>query len=149
MKNKFHWGKALGVVIGLYLTGMIIFLIFSINRDVNLVSDDYYPKELNYQKTIEQKQNAQRLQKILPLDLKNDSVLIALPDEFVPDSVKGMVVFYRPSSSKLDIKHKIKLNDRGVFSASTKKMESGKYQIQLSCVHQGTSYYWEQDLYIE
>lgn len=149
MKQKFHWGKALAVVIILYLGGMVIFLVFSLNRDVNLVSEDYYPKELSYQKTIDEKQNAQKLQGILAFNFKNDSVFIVLPKQFVPDSVKGEVVFYRPSNSKLDVKHSIRLNGNGIFSASTEKMESGKYQVQLSCMHQGKGYYWEQDLYIE
>lgn len=98
-KNTFlSWGWIMGIVFSLFFILMGTLVYFSANEDHQLVSDNYYEKELAYQQVIQQKINANDAGIFWK---KNTSeICLIIPDSII--LVHGHIYLYRASDSELD-----------------------------------------------
>ena len=74
MKIQFNWGTGILLVIIVFFGLMIAMVVFSMNQEVNLVSPDYYPKGIDYDKQIEKTKNLQLLGSKVEYKKTNDSL---------------------------------------------------------------------------
>ena len=138
MKLNWGWG------IAIFLTGFISFILFflfqALSFDGDLVSENYYDKELRHQETIDAQMNFRKL---------NEEVKILVLDEFVRidlpklKNYQGELLVYRPSSAKLDRKYPIE-GDK--IHIPKEDLEKGNYQLKISWESDGKSFYTEKTL---
>ena len=79
---RIHWG--VGIVIAfIAFIGFILFFVIRMSTDTNyrhdLVTTDYYSKELTYQQHIDAAKNVQKLKEKIQIERVNDGITIYFP----------------------------------------------------------------------
>jgi hypothetical protein len=148
---RFTWGHA---AIAIPVTIVVVFtsvLIRSMADDKNteLVTEDYYAKEIQFQDQIDRTKSALELNtKIDWVKVDANWQLILLGD-FDPTMVKGEIQVYRPSDSKLDLIIPLGLEADGTQLISSKNFQKGKYQIQVKWTVDGADCYLGKNIFID
>ena len=145
--NTFTWWPR--VIIGFFVLFAIFignFVRMAMQSDVDLVSKDYYQKEIAYQQhmnTVAQtKENNAEIQ--VTLAEAAGQLVIAFPEFYAGQKVSGTVKFFRPSEAKLDFEIPINLNDARQQFIPVEKLEKGRWKVQVSSEVNGKNYFTEQ-----
>src|SRR6478736_6129386 len=145
--NTFSWWPR--VIIGFFILFAIFignFVRMAMKSDVDLVSKDYYQKEIAYQKhmnTVAQtKENNAEIQ--VTLAEAAGQLVIAFPEFYKDQKVAGTVQFFRPSNAKLDFELPLNLNDARQQFILVGKLEKGLWKVQVSSEANGKNYFTEQ-----
>lgn len=112
MFKNFNWGHGIVVALGVFIA-FILFMIFIFpngQKNSEMVSDNYYEEELQYQDVINAKKNADLLaQKPAYLQFK-DGIRINFPQEIIPDHNQINFVLFRTDDSNLDVKKSLPID---------------------------------------
>ncbi len=147
---RFTWGHA---AIAIPVTIVVVFtsvLIRSMADDKNteLVTEDYYAQEIQFQDQIDQTKNALELNAQLNWTKVGANWRLDLNGDFESIDAEGEVYFYRPSNSKLDVTIPLDLDDVGQQMISANNFERGKYQVQVKWNIDGKECYLEKNIFI-
>ncbi len=138
-----NWGWRITIVYSLFALTMIGAVIYSTTLDVNLVEEDYYEKEVNYQQVINKKENALRDSATFDVAVVGDSVVIHFPTTVA----QGKAYFIRSADVNNDKKFELKvLNGKQTFSKELFK--AGTYNLQIDWKGNSADYYWEEKINI-
>lgn len=133
MFKKFSWGHGVAVALGSFII-FILFLIFVFSRGMNnseLVSDDYYHDELEYQQVINAKNNADGLTQ-KPLYVQDSrGITISFPKSIAPENEKTQFDLFRTDDSNLDVKKEVTLNSQQSFTVPKQVLTAGSYTLKL------------------
>lgn len=147
---RFTWGHA---AIAIPVTIVVVFtsvLIRSMADDKNteLVTEDYYAKEMQFQDQINRTKNALELNTQIDWVKADNNWELKLTGDFDPTKATGEIHVYRPSDSKLDLDIPLELNNTGRQMISGKNFKKGKYQIQVNWMVEGAECYLEKHVFI-
>ena len=139
-----NWGYKILFVYAVFVSG-IMFLVFkSSSQRVDLVTTDYYAKELKYQQKIDAMNMVQKLSDTVRYEQNDGKLIIEFPKDFSGVKVTGDVVLYCPSDENKDIKQNFSVKDNPVVMPV--RGDKGLYELQLSWEANNTSYYFEKKL---
>lgn len=126
---KFNWGHGLFITIAISIAGILTLVYLSSRIKVDLVTEEYYPKELVYQEQIEKQKNTRNLIEKVSVNLADLMVFQFPAISADPSDIAGEILFYRPSDRALDRSEIIKLDTfyRQYFIIS--EFQTGKYDI--------------------
>ena len=143
---KYNWGWGILFSIIIFLLIMAAIIIFAMNKNVDLVTKNYYQKELEYQSQIDKENKSKFLNKdvIISKDKKNITIIF-------PDSIKitGELNFYRPSDSKLDFKIPIKLTVENKQIINTKFFAKGFWKVKINWEENNNDFYSEKSFVVQ
>jgi hypothetical protein len=144
---KISWGtKIASLYIGfVLLIGTMVFM--CMNQKIDLVSPDYYEKELAFQSKITEMNNANSLSEKIDHVIEADGVHLQFPSEFSNKAITGEVYFFRPSDASKDLKINIQLKDLKMIIPS-EKTSKGMYKMQISWSVANTPYFVEETIVI-
>ncbi len=138
------------------ITAFVLFMMFigqfiyrSINLPVNLVSDDYYEKELKYQDHIDMVKRSTELNKKIKISYLQQQVIVQIK---FPENIKiekGIVHFYRADDSRLDQKIALKNDKKNTTSISSENLKKGPWIVKLFYQIQSVNYFLEQKIWIK
>ncbi len=148
MKIKFNWGTGIFIFLILFFISIFWFVIFSFTVRQDLVEDDYYPKELEYEQQIQKQQNVTQLGEKISIRKEAEQLFLQFPKTQADDEIKGQILVYRPSDSRLDETHNIKLNSLNEQQLNTSKFRSGKYVLKIGWSYQEKAFYQEIIIFI-
>ncbi len=145
-KFKLNWGWSILLV---YLTFMLVFLFyfwrsFKELESNELVTEDYYQKELEYGDVLAKKQNADTMRVAVQIIETNDGLKIVYPS-YVKD-IKGKIILYKPDNSKLDKEIDIQLNENNTQTIGKSEYISGRWDIILDWQSEGVPYFYKQKI---
>jgi hypothetical protein len=106
-------------------------VVMAMRQKIELVTPDYYAKELKFQQEIDAMNNAGLLSANLLVELQSNAVQISFPEEFKGKEVKGEALMFRPSDSSLDISFPIELNEEGKMMLQSEKFKTGLYKLTV------------------
>ncbi len=139
---RINWGT--GIVLA--FIGFISFIMYFViqmnmeNRaDHELVTKDYYKKELAYQKEIDAEKNAVVHNAKLQITKSEKGVLIAFPENFEPKKITGKVSLYRPSNRHLDVNFPISLSNTHLLIPDNRLVD-GRWDITIEWSYNGNSF---------
>jgi hypothetical protein len=140
---KISWGyKIAALYIGFVL--LVLFMVFmAMQQKIELVSPDYYAKELKFQQEIDAMNNAGLLSANLHVELQSNTVIISFPQEFKGKEIKGEALMFRPSDSLLDISFPIELNEEGKLILQSNKFKTGLYKLIIKWSFENKNYQTE------
>ncbi len=128
--------------------GFMTFLVISAFRqDFDLVTEDYYGRELQFQNQIEKQSNQMQLKDSLTCIVSDNNVILKFPDELIQNKISGEVLFFRPSDAKKDVKRLINSNN-GVEVFKKELFQKGYYKVQVDYSSGGKKYYYEKSIII-
>lgn len=104
-KIKWSWGTGI-ILVMLSFIGFILYFVItmSTNEKYNhdLVTEDYYAKEMVYQNEIDAEKNTKNLIDKIESKKVSNGWLITFPREFDTSKIEGTIALYRPSNKQLD-----------------------------------------------
>ena len=138
---KFNWGT--GIVISFVLFALTIgyIIAFPFNQKVELVTEDYYEKELKYQEQIDRQDRSSGLNE--QINIERDGKLLHLNFPVSFREIKGEVFFYRPSDSQKDFTEGIKTDSSNHQAFDVSRLDPGLWKIKVLWNMKDQSYYFE------
>ncbi len=151
-KRVYHpWAVGITIFIVVFLISAITLGIIISQQNYDLVSNNYYEKDLGYQKEINTRQrtNALANKPTLELDRAAKVCNVAFPVRSDSVQVTGEVTFYRISDASSDITHSLALNSNGKQFISVSALRPGQWIAKLRWMKSGKEYYVEKRMYME
>jgi len=143
-KFKFNWGTGITIVIISFLVitiGQVVFIHKTIDYD--LVEEEYYEAEIQFQSQIEKVKRTNALPEQLKIKLLNKFVEFNFPKIFEGNSISGIINFYKPSDDLLDKVKSIKLDEENKMFFGYDQLSSGLWKIKVNWSVDDVQYYNE------
>lgn len=144
---KFNWGVGITIVIIAFITFILSFVYKASQTDTDLTSEDYYEQEINYQETIEAKNNAVGIKNEFEISQSDEYFIVKFPADHANVS-EGSVHFYRPENAELDKTYKLELSN-GMMAFPKKSLTPGGYKLTISWKNDNKAYLIENQITIE
>ncbi|MFN3404388.1 MAG: FixH family protein [Cytophagaceae bacterium] len=142
-----NWGTYITITFIAFAIFMISLVVGTFRANTDLVYDDYYKKELEFQQQINKTDNFSKTNKNILVHQTSDGIKIAFPTEMVKNITEGTIRVYRPSDAKLDKEFPLALNEDGTqFVAADFK--SGMYKVKFDW-KSDKEYYTEKTIFIQ
>ena len=145
---KINWGT--GIVLA--FIGFISFIMyFVINMNVNkkydhdLVTEDYYKAELEFQNDIDKETNSRDLAENLNWKKTDDGIVITFPESIEINNISGKVFLYRPSNKQFDFETEISLSNHNLLIPD-KRLLDGRWNIKVDWQYNGKSYLYKKEI---
>lgn len=145
---KFNWGT--GIVLAFIgFMAFIMYFVIKANTDKkydhDLVIEDYYNQELEFQNEIDKQNNAKTLTENLSWKKTDEGLIIVFPEEFQMNNITGKVFLYRPSDKQLDFEIPISLSDHNLLIPD-KRLSDGRWNIKVDWQYNGKSYLYKKEI---
>ena len=142
-----NWGYRILMVYVFFVAG-ILFLVFkSSSQKMDLVTTDYYEKELKYQQKIDETNRVNALSATVSCEIKNGNMVILFPKDFAGKNITGEAVLYCPSDEDKDDTQKFNIMDTTLIVAIP-SLKKNAYELHLSWQANGLDYYFEKKIII-
>ena len=145
---KFHWGH--GILIALILIvitfSTALVLSFSDEKDHQLVTEDYYAKELAFQNQIDRSDNAKREGYKLSVSQNEEGLSVSV-EGLESTITSGTAALMRPSDENLDLTETLSTQGECMFEAA--QLKRGKYSLSVSWEEGETPYMLEKEVFIQ
>ena len=142
-----NWGKRILFLYLAFVAGIVLLVVKSHGKNVDLVHKDYYQQELMYSQRMEALKNYYALSDGIVMVQQPLTIDIALPNNHsVVDS--RTIFFYKPSNPKADKIFDIQPDEKGILHIEKRMLELGKYEIKIDWVKNQKAYAFEQSIII-
>ncbi len=142
-----NWGYKILIVYIAFVIG-ILFLVFkSTNEKVDLVTQDYYTQELQYQKKIDEAERNNALSAPVTFQVRNNVLDIYFPKDFHGKKIQGEVLLYCPSDQNKDVRKNFSIQD-SVYTLPIPAGNKGLHELQITWKADSITYYFEKKLTI-
>ena len=145
---KINWGT--GIVLA-FIAFISFIMYFVINMNVNdkydhdLVTEDYYKQELEFQNDIDKETNSKNLASNVTWKKTNDGILIEFPETLKAENISGKVFLYRPSNKQFDFEMLISLSNHNLLIPD-KRLLDGRWNIKVDWQYNGKSYLYKKEI---
>jgi hypothetical protein len=126
-----NWGNRILLLYFGFVALIITLVVFSFSQKVDLVSPDYYARELNFESEIVKMKNEAALVEKPKVSLSNDQLLISFPSAFKGKNITGSVLVYKPSDANGDYTQSIDCIN-GELVIATQDFSSGMRKVKIS-----------------
>ncbi|MCK9426856.1 MAG: FixH family protein [Ignavibacteriaceae bacterium] len=148
MKIKWNWGTGIVVFIAFFIMMNVVIIIFAFSEKVDLVTPNYYEKELKYQDEIDAQQKTLQLGENVSVEYQSQVLSLQLPKKFYGKEISGNILLYRPSDSLKDVKIILQPDSSGKQIVSVKELIKGMWKVQIKWSFENISYSDEKSIYI-
>jgi nitrogen fixation protein FixH len=143
------WPYAIIGYFAVFITGIVVFIIWAVRQDMELVRPDYYEHEILFQRQIDRQKRALELGAAAAVnyDAARRSLHVTIPASHAA-AARGTIHFYRPSEAKLD--HHVPLQPAadGSQQIDVKPLRNGLWRIAVQWTADGREYHLERSFVI-
>ncbi len=145
---QINWGKKLMIVYIVFVLGMGFMVYQCTRQKTEMVTSNYYEKELKYQEVIDGLQNANNLATNISItQADSTSLILVMPPEAM--QARGLVEFYRPSDAAMDFSATLLTDSDGRQFFEKVKFNNGQYIVKVQWEKDGQNFYAEQSIFIQ
>ena len=139
---KINWGT--GIVIGMVaVMGFIMFMVITMMTDKeydhDMVTENYYAKDLVYQNEIDAEKKANSLTSKIKIEKSSKGLHIYFPEELQEKNVSGSIQMYRPSNEKLDFQIPLQIENSTMLIEDS-KLVGGSWKVTIAWEMDGGQY---------
>lgn len=140
-----NWGWKIVIFYSAFVAMILGMVFYFMGHKVDLVADDYYKQEIEYQGQIDKMTNARSLNQPIDLEYLTSDRMIRLrfPVEQIQTGIRGKIHLYRPSDSSLDKLFEVKPDSSGVQNISVGSLNRGLWKVKISWSSDGVDFYDE------
>ncbi len=139
---KFNWGTGAFILFGTFVIFMLVMVYLSTQQKSELVTEDYYEKELAFKEILKKEARTEQLSEKLTWQIINNQLRIQFPKE-VGEIIMGEIIFFKPSNQNDD--KKISFQTTTSFhSIDISKFSAGMYQLKIDWSANNIEYYNEE-----
>jgi hypothetical protein len=139
-----NWGKGIVIVMSLFIVFILVLVIGLMSHSVDLQSEDYYQKEINYESELQAMRNSSDLETQIEVIEQKDFIVIQVPS--VGEFKELRVEFIRPDDDKMD--RSFKVNDTKSYLIERKELKKGKYNVEIYYTFNGKDCLQKQNIFI-
>ncbi len=145
---KINWGT--GIVLAFIgFISFILYFVFRMSTDDranhDLVTEEYYKKELTYQQELDASNSATEMNANLTMEKTDEGLVIYFPERFDPTKISGTVSLYRPSNKHLDTNFPISLSKTHLLIPDNRLVD-GRWDITVKWEYEGKSFMHKEKL---
>ena len=132
MKQRFSWGTGIVLSFVVFMSSTLAVVIYLMNQKVDLVTNDYYEKEIVYQEQIERIKRTNEISEKQIIKLNGEFVSVNIPAAIKKEITTGVIHFYRPSDSIYDIKIPLIPDTAGVQIIPVRDLTKGLWMVKVN-----------------
>ncbi len=143
-----NWGTGLVIGMSLFIAFIMYFVIkISTDKtyDYDLVTEEYYKKELVFQKEIDDEQNSNTLSSNIVGKRTAEGWTLTFPENIDPTKVEGTVFLYRPSNKKLDFQEPLNLTTQSLLIPD-ERLVAGRWNTIVQWSYEGKDYLYKKEI---
>ncbi len=142
---KWNWGTGIAIFYTTFVIVMVAMVVSASRKDVNMVQDNYYDKDLHYEAFRQSRENSRSLPLRIEWNAAERHIQIHFPDDM--QDLSGSVTLYRPSDRRLDrifmLNHETPLP---TLKLPAQGLPAGMWRIMIDWQSAGVPYYKEEIL---
>jgi hypothetical protein len=138
-----NWGHKIAITFVLFFLLMSYMVVRSFQENIDLVTDDYYGKELVFQDQINKVENLKYLETVVKSKFEKQGIVVQFPKHKEPSAFSGNIWLYRPSEAKGDHQYAIKIGESYNQIITSADFRSGKYVLKIDWSDGDRDYYQE------
>jgi nitrogen fixation protein FixH len=142
-----NWGKKIVLVYVVFVAGILFMVFKSSTQKTDLVTTDYYAKELKYQDKIDEMNRVEALSAPVEFTVQNNEVIIQFPKDFAGKRLTGEAVLYCPSDENKDVQNNFSVQDEPLKIIIPAK-NKGLHELHLTWKDGTVTYYFEKKIFI-
>jgi len=142
-----NWGYKILTVYLVFVAGIAVMVYQSTTQKIDLVTTDYYAKELKYQDRIDAIRRTGALSSKVTYEVKGNTISLLLPSEFESKETSGTILLYYPADNSKDVNKDFTTGSRTI-TIDIPAAANGSYQLQLNWVTDGQAFYFEDNLFL-
>lgn len=146
---KISWGVGITITIIVFMLISFWLMYFSFSQDVNLVRDDYYQAEVQYNDKMETIKRTDLLTDNLVIEVKSDKIEFIFPKFNNQAKISGNILLYRPSSGHKDITVPISLDSANTQIINTMNLVRGLWKTQVQWQIDSIKYFNEKTIMVQ
>jgi nitrogen fixation protein FixH len=125
------------------------FIAFAMRQREDLVSADYYEREVRYQSQLDSLNRSQALaaQAVVTFELAQQVIVITLPIGQTRGAT-GSIQLYRPSDARLDREVPLALNAEGIQRLDARELRDGLWKVRVKWNVGGKGYFVDQPVIV-
>lgn len=139
-----NWGKGIVIAMGLFMTFILVLVISFMSHSVDLESEDYYQREINYQSEITAMNISNELKEKIIMTSMEDYVSVVIPIVLNCDNLE--IEMKRPDNKDLD--KRFKINNTKSYLIDKNKLVKGLYNVEIRYQVNGVEYMQKQRIII-
>lgn len=140
--KKINWGTGIVIAFVLFI-GFILFFVIKTSTDSNydydMVADDYYNDELQYQEQIDKLENTKTDKVELVFTKIPEGIKIEFPSNLNYNDITGTVSLYRPSNQVLDFEMPLSISKNSLLIPK-KVLIGGRWDIHVEWNYKSKKY---------
>ena len=142
-----NWGKGIAALYIGFVVLVLATVVFTFTQRVDLVTDNYYEKELKFQEQIDRLERTKGLPQKLILENNRKEIIIKFPVKPDPGN-KDTIIFYKPSDPSKDVRIPVNADSLGKQTVPVAKLAKGFLKAKILWTSNGKEYYAEEILNI-
>jgi len=144
MNSKFsHSGNIILAGFAMMIIFMSYLVFICINQPAEMVNDNYYENELQYQDNINAKVNGDEYMESFSITIHGNKIRLTLPKELTTNFTKAIVIFYCVSDKTADIKMVLQNSSDGIYYFDASSWKRLNFITKISIVSGGKKYFHE------
>jgi hypothetical protein len=144
------WPIGIIVFCSLFVAGTAGLVVMACSQKVDLVSADYYEKELKFQGQIDRAERTRRdaSQTAVTYDAAHRQITVSLPPGQTLGEVSGSIELYRPSAAEMDRAIKLEPDAHGIQRLDAAGLAPGLWKVRITWTAENQNYYLEQKVVV-
>lgn len=139
---KFNWGTGIVLAFVAFISFIMYFVVVANSdprADHDLVTEEYYRKELEYQQDLDASRNLELFGGGVEVQRIPEGLGIRFPEGMDPRGIDGKMSLYRPSNKQLDFEMPIQNSDTLQLIPASRLLD-GRWNIRLNWTYGGKSF---------
>jgi len=143
-----NWGNKILIGFATFVVGICTMVYIAMKQTNEMVDDNYYEKELQYQSKIDASKNLAALAEKITVSDSAGFIRIKFPEIAVNSNPVGHIECLRSSEQKKDVNVKLAIDAAGIQLLPKSTFINGVYQLRIDWVNSGIKYFHQQVLTI-
>ncbi|MDF9795995.1 hypothetical protein OKW21_001258 [Catalinimonas alkaloidigena] len=143
-----NWGYKIVFAFSVFVVFIVFLVVKSFQQNIDLVAEDYYKQEIQYQQQIDKINNSHALNERITFIQENQQLMVQFPEE-LNHQLEGEINLFRPSDARFDVNTKIAVDSKLRQWIPTSDLLKGYYKVKVDWTDGVKDYYVEESLYIK
>jgi|TARA_R110000737_G_scaffold17130_1_gene34615 hypothetical protein len=131
-----NWGKGIAIALGAFMIFILVLAIKLMTTNVDLVTPDYYEREINYSQEMDAVQNSEDLEEKIALSFIEEHLVVKIPENLGAENIELKLI--RNNDEKLDRDYNIE--NTNTFLIDKKELVKGHYDTEIYYTVNGEKY---------
>jgi hypothetical protein len=148
--NRNLWPLGIILTLAVFFTGTVGLVVMACSQRVDLVSPDYYERELKFQSRIDQVERTRHAAShpAVAYDAAGKCITVFLPADQAGQGITGRIELYRPSAAGLDRTIDLAPDAQGVQRLDAASLAPGLWKVRVSWTVDHQDYFLDEKVVV-